>query len=181
MKKASQDLVIEHEAIVLTLNVLERITSLLEAGISVEISDIARIIYFITSFADKCHNGKEEMFLYPAFEEAGIRNENGPIGVMLAEHERGRDFVRIMKESVFNGSFHTERFIQAASGYINLLTNHIRKENFGLFPTGDVKLQPEKQAELARKFQTFEKVVIGRELYCELRAIPVGFAKKYLI
>jgi hemerythrin-like domain-containing protein len=33
---------------------------------------------FLTVFVDKCHHGKEEEFLFPALEAAGIAREGGP-------------------------------------------------------------------------------------------------------
>lgn len=45
---------------------------------------------FIRGFADGCHHKKEEGVLFPAMQSAGVPCERGPIGVMLAEHERGR-------------------------------------------------------------------------------------------
>ncbi len=51
-------------------------------------------------FADQCHHGKEEDLLFPAMEAAGIPRESGPIGVMLEEHNIGRQYVRGMAEAV---------------------------------------------------------------------------------
>jgi hemerythrin-like domain-containing protein len=33
---------------------------------------------FLSVFADTCHHGKEEDFLFPGLEAAGIPNEGGP-------------------------------------------------------------------------------------------------------
>ena len=57
-------------------------------------------IGFLKEFADKCHHGKEEGLLFPAMVAAGIPDKGGPIGVMLAEHTQGRQFIRDMEESL---------------------------------------------------------------------------------
>jgi hemerythrin-like domain-containing protein len=36
-------------------------------------------LVFLKEFADRCHHGKEEDFLFPALEKAGIKKEGGPI------------------------------------------------------------------------------------------------------
>lgn len=56
------------------------------------------MLEFFTVFVDKCHHGKEEEeLLFPAMEQAGVARDRGPIGVMLREHELGRECVRKMK------------------------------------------------------------------------------------
>lgn len=180
MEKASQDLINEHKAILLTLKVLEKICSILNSSKQVDYYDINQIVDFIKTFADKCHHGKEEGFLFPALEEAGIRKQNGPIGVMLLEHEQGREFVRQMQQSIAGNSIQANNFITSSTSYISLLRNHIDKENNILFPMGDARLSQEKQNELLKKFETFEEEVIGKGKHQELHHLLESLEKKYL-
>jgi hemerythrin-like domain-containing protein len=180
MEKASQDLMHEHKAILLILNVLEKICSLLKINEKANYQDIEQIIDFIKVFADKCHHGKEEGFLFPALEEAGIKKQNGPIGVMLIEHEKGRELVRLMQDSISDNSIQIDKFIESSTSYINLLRNHIEKENSILFPMGDARLSEAKQNELLKNFETFEDEVIGKGKHHELHLMPEKFEKKYL-
>jgi hemerythrin-like domain-containing protein len=180
MEKASQDLVHEHKAILIILSVLEKICSLFKTSKEVDYHDIEQIIDFIKTFADKCHHGKEEGFLFPALEEAGIKKENGPIGVMLLEHEKGRELVRLMQSSISGESIQIEKFVESSDAYINLLRNHIEKENSILFPMGDARLSQAKQDELLNKFETFEDEVIGKGKHHELHQILEKFEAKYL-
>jgi hemerythrin-like domain-containing protein len=180
MEKASEDLVQEHKAIQQALNVLEKMCSLIKASQKVDYQDIEQIIDFIKTFADKCHHGKEEGFLFPALEEAGIKKENGPIGVMLLEHEKGRELVRHMQSSFSGNLTQPEKFAEFSTAYINLLRNHIEKENSILFPMGDARLSQAKQVELLNKFETFENEVIGKDKHHELHLILEKFEAKYL-
>jgi hemerythrin-like domain-containing protein len=180
MEKASQDLIHEHNAILLTLSILEKICTSLETKREVDYLDIPQIIDFIKTFADKCHRGKEEGFLFPALEEAGIKKENGPIGLMLLEHEKGRELVRLMQSSISDESIQIEKFVESSTAYINLLRNHIEKENSILFPMGDARLSQEKQNELLNKFETFEDEVIGKGKHHELHQMLEKFEAKYL-
>jgi len=42
---------------------------------------------------DRCHQGKEEEFLFPSFESIGVPHEQGPVGVLLHEQEQGRRLI----------------------------------------------------------------------------------------
>lgn len=51
--------------------------------------DLRGFIGFLKEFADRCHHGREEGILFPALVNAGIPEQSGPIGVMLAEYVEG--------------------------------------------------------------------------------------------
>jgi hemerythrin-like domain-containing protein len=67
--------------------------------------------------------------------------EGGPIGVMLFEHQQGRAFVRQMRESLEAAKSGDQaglrQVIDGGRGYIDLLRNHIDKENNVLFMMAD--------------------------------------------
>lgn len=142
--------------------------------------DIEDIIEFLKVFADKCHHGKEEDFLFPALEKVGIKNQNGPIGVMLAQHRQGRELIKQMQESIEDKIINKQAFANAASSYVNLLRNHIEKENTILFPMSDTKLPVSIQKRLLDDFENHEKNVIGEGKHEELHVLLEKFKKKYL-
>jgi hemerythrin-like domain-containing protein len=180
MEKTSQDLIHEHKSILIALNVIEKMYERIQNDKVVDCSDIEDIIEFLKVFADKCHHGKEEKILFPALEEVGIKNENGPIGVMLAQHKQGREFIKQMLGSIANKTINKNAFVSAASSYVNLLRNHIEKEDTILFPLSDVKLSPSKQIELWMNFEALEKNVIGEGKHEELHLLLEKLEKKYL-
>ena len=180
MELASNDLIHEHDAILFALKVLDEICNRVESGKDVPVQDISDLIDFIKLFADKCHHGKEEGFLFPAMEEAGIQKQNGPIGVMLMEHVSGREFIKDMQTAVSGSAVNKPEFVKAARGYVSLLRSHIEKENNVLFPMGDVKISPSKQKELLEQFEKFEDEVIGKGKHEELHKQLHEFNLKYL-
>ena len=97
--KATGELRKEHEGIRIMLEILQTVAQKMVDGESVPRDEIDDIMEFLTIFVDTCHHGKEEEFLFPALESAGIARNNGPIGVMLHEHEQGRKFILNMKNS----------------------------------------------------------------------------------
>jgi len=180
MEKASLDLINEHKAILLTLEVLEKMSDKMVSGKDVDFKDIIGIIDFLKIFADKCHHGKEENYFFPALEEAGISKENGPIGVMLEEHTRGRILIKQMQDTVLSNTIQKEEFVNSSRAYVNLLRNHINKENNVLFPMGDERLTGEKQKELLINFEKYEEEVIGKGKHEELHLMLNRFKVKYL-
>jgi len=117
--------------------------------------------------------------LFPALEQAGIGKSNGPIGVMLAEHEQGRRIMSAMREALAGEAIRTDQFVQLAQSYIGLLRAHINKENNILFPMGDQRLTEVKQKELLEKFERFEEEVIGQGRHEQLHKLLKDLQNTY--
>lgn len=164
--KATEQLKHEHKAVMLMLKILDSISKKLEKNEKVSPQHLEAIIDFLKTFVDKCHHGKEEKLLFPLLEAKGIPNKGGPIGVMLAEHILGREFVKKISEAVSNysnnESIAKNIIIENINGYINLLTHHIEKENNMLFALTDNKLSPDEQSKLYMEFENLEENEIGK-------------------
>ncbi len=162
--KATDQLRAEHDGILTMLQILERITEQMGSGKEANLDHLDQIVEFLQVFADKCHHGKEEDFLFPALEKVGIPRQGGPIGVMLSDHDQGRKYIRAMREALEElkkGRDGKDAFAGAARGYIELLRSHIMKENDVLFVMGDRNLPEEQQSRLLEDFETLEKEKIG--------------------
>jgi len=155
--RPTDDLKNEHEAVQVLLGILDKVSERLESSGAVPTEHLDQMLDFLRGFVDKCHHGKEEAALFPAMEAAGVPREGGPIGVMLAEHEMGRGFVRQMAAAGSDGA----AFARAGRGYIALLTQHIHKENNVLFPMADKVLSAATQHRLEGEFGTIEETVVG--------------------
>jgi hemerythrin-like domain-containing protein len=163
--KATQELKNEHRGIEQMLRVLSAISENMGRGESLHLPHVDRIMEFLTVFIDKCHHGKEEEFLFPALEAAGVMREGGPIGVLLGEHDEGRRLVSRLDQCVAD---HRSGDRQAAAGiqetitaYVNLLQQHITKEDTVLFPLADERLGAEQAADLFEAFEQLERERIG--------------------
>lgn len=161
---ATEQLRAEHDGILTMLEILEEICERMTAGKKANLDHLEKIVEFLSVFADQCHHGKEEGLLFPALEKAGIPREGGPIGVMLTEHDHGREHIRNMRKALAElkeGREGEERFVEAATGYIELLRNHIQKENNVLFIMAEKSLSESEQESLLDQFETLEKEKIG--------------------
>jgi len=181
---AIEELKAEHQAVLLTIRILDQITSRLEAGQAVDIKHLDQIIEFLKVFVDKCHHGKEEKVLFPAMEEAGIPRQGGPIGVMFHEHEQGRSYVQGLISGVENYRTGKEdakaKIIENAQKYGRLLTTHIDKENNVLYVMAERVLSAAKMAGIAKAFEEIEEIEIGPNKHEEFHTILHALRDIYL-
>jgi hemerythrin-like domain-containing protein len=155
----------EHRGVERMLAIVDAASSRLAAGGDVPADLFLNAVDFFRGFTDGCHHAKEETELFPAMERRGIPHENGPIGVMLAEHEMGRTYVRAMAEAAQRYSqgdpLAAPGLVQCAQSYVSLLRQHIAKEDSRLFPMADRMLSEQEQAQLSEAFEVIERDQTG--------------------
>ncbi len=183
--KATDELKNEHEGIMAMLRVLQTVAEKFKHGERINTEHLDGILEFLSIFVDKCHHGKEEEFLFPALEIAGVPREGGPIGVMLSEHEQGRKLVARLKKAVTVSKSGVNENASSAhliiNEYVTLLTQHIAKENTLLFPMADAKLDSRKDTELFKAFERLEHERIGVGKHDEFHALLDQLKDTYLI
>jgi len=179
------ELKMEHQAVRMTLRVLETLCRRMEQpGQAVDVEHIDQLLEFFSVFVDQCHHGKEEQLLFPALEAAGVRREGGPIGVLLEEHERGREYVRRMtsrlSEYRAGEASGSPGFTREARGYIGLLDQHIQKEDSVLFPLAEKELSEARKSELSAGFERIEVDRIGLGRHEEFHRMLDHLERVYL-
>ena len=177
MKYASEDLMEEHEGILFGLKILEKMVNNLGGKNKPDDEDFREMINFLKLFADKCHHGKEENYLFKEMLAQGIPNENGPIGAMLQEHAQGRAYIAQMSQSLEAKDL--VGFQNAAKQYRDLLRGHITKENFVLFMIADQVIDEESQEQMFEDFELFEETVVGHGVHEELHAMIDTWAEAF--
>jgi hemerythrin-like domain-containing protein len=174
----------EHDAILRMLEVTEEAARRLDAGRPVAPETLAGLLEFFRLFADRCHHGKEEDLLFPLLEKKGLPRAGGPVGVMLYEHEEGRALIRGMAEAAeaYGGgdAAAARRWARAARGYVDLLRDHIAKENNVLFVMAENLLTPAEQADLASAFERVEEEKMGAGTHERLHALMDKLAAEIL-
>lgn len=161
-----EELKTEHRAVEAALDTLAKIAAEVEASDSgAGFTDAMNLIDFFRTFVDTCHHGKEEGFLFPALQEIGVSSSNGPIGVMLREHDAGRNHVQEMIKALSRieagDRDAAAAFKMSANGYIDLLRQHIEKEDHVLFRIAEERLSTGVKTKLSESFERLEKEKIG--------------------
>ncbi len=155
--RATDELKADHRAIERVLDCLDYLALQWHRQGSLDQDSAQQAIEFLRHFADGCHHNKEEQVLFPRMESLGVPKENGPIGVMLHEHEEGRQLLRLMDAAVTewsNGNRHAgDAFARAAEDYSALLRQHISKEDHCLFAMADHVFTDKDQSEMITAFQ----------------------------
>jgi hemerythrin-like domain-containing protein len=174
----------EHEAILKMLAVTEEVARRVEGGEQVEPEILANLLEFFRLFADKCHHGKEEDLLFPQLEKKGMPRTGGPVGVMLAEHDQGRQLIQQMAKATEaypnQPATAGPAWTQAARGYVDLLRAHIAKEDNVLFVMAERMLTPEEQTALAEGFEKIEVEKMGAGTHERLHAMMAKLIKDIL-
>lgn len=184
--KPIQFLVTEHEVITSVLDAVEAMAQ--RGDEEFEQTFFEKAFDFFPTFADKFHHAKEEDLLFPLLEARGIPREGGPIGCMLADHDEGRAHVGAVREALkrtAEGDSEARAIVRnEALAYVNLLHQHIIKENTILYVVGDQQLTSLDKEELLQKFDQASNEVLPfavREKYLalarELRA-AAGLSEK---
>jgi len=162
--KATQQLKDEHGGIKIMLRILEQVCRQLEAAGNLNKGHFEGILEFLSVFVDMCHHGKEEELLFPALIAAGVPKE-GPVAVLLHEHEMGRNYVKAMSQAhaayLAGDRSSSKDIARNARGYIALMKDHIEKENKVLFVTADSRLSEKTQNQLFEGFEKIEAERIG--------------------
>ena len=93
-----------------------------------------KVIDFIRNYADKFHHAKEEDILFKEFNKCAEegRVHCNPVEQMLVEHDEGRRCVKMMELGLDENN--KEELIKGSGGYINLIREHIFKEDNILYP-----------------------------------------------
>ncbi len=169
MKKATEDLVNEHNTILQVLTIMEKVVTVDKRDTALKLEFGRELVFFLKTFADQCHHGKEEGYLFPELINAGVQNQGGPIGVMLHEHVLGREYITSMSSALDENNY--VEFVSYTEKYISLLRNHINKENNVLFPMADRLLDESRQNDLFEKFEEHEEYVIGHGVHEQLHSM----------
>jgi hemerythrin-like domain-containing protein len=150
----------EHRIIEERLDGLEQDVAALRAGAPFKREAFDQALDFFRNFADGCHHAKEEKLLFPRMQERGVAGAGGPIAVMLREHDEGRAYLGAVRENLAAAAQGLAparaAVIANSTSYIELLRQHIYKEDNILFRMAHVVLGPDDVADLQREFAAIE-------------------------
>ena len=167
----------EHLVIAKVVGAAPVLADRLEAGQFVDVETLLGVVEFMRTFADKCHHGKEEELLFPTLAHKGVPTQGCPIGVLTAEHARGRALTKELAEAAeaypSGEPAAREAVVKSLRGIAALYPNHIWKEDYLLFPMTEKVLSVEEQQSLYKQFELVEER-IGRDVHQRLEHFAEG-------
>jgi hemerythrin-like domain-containing protein len=149
----------------------------------IDVASAEAAVEFLRTFADTCHHKKEEDVLFPALARAGFGPEGGPVAVMLEEHELGRKYLgRIdaaLQAARNRAPDAAGAFADAVRAYVDLLTQHISKEDHILFPMADHAIQGSELAAVRAGFDRAEDALDHGRLHARMIGIADALGVRY--
>lgn len=152
--EAIQVMMSEHARIVGVLDALDAFAGA-ACDTAADRLELGRFLQFFREYADGCHHGKEEHVLFLAMFRHGFSLEEGPLGMMVFEHQdlrdllgRVRDLVR--QEAPWSGE-EREQLAATIRTYTGVLREHIVKEDELLYPLAREQLPPAVREQVDRE------------------------------
>lgn len=139
---------------------------------------IEALIDFLIEYGDNYHNAKEENFYFPLLIERGLPQQ-GPVNVMLLEHQSERDFLDKIKTHILQDKKLNSEIIDIINEFCNLTKNHIWKENDILYPMGSKLLDDKDNEFLIKNFLSLDTEKYGQEPQKRFYVMLESFEKKY--
>jgi hemerythrin-like domain-containing protein len=176
--EAIEILMSEHRTILAAIDALLGFSESVQRGDD-DHAELGRFVRFVQEYADAHHHAKEEGVLFEALIEAGFPRQAGPVGMMLHEHDLGRQHVAVLSALAARPSPWTaddrRELADAANGYGQLLRAHIHKEDAILYPMAEQRLSgslafqveagcAQMEATAAASGKRAELEALGREL-----------------
>ncbi len=159
-REITSALVAEHRLILRMLDVLERNALRTRRGEFRDYAFYLDAVDFIRTYADRFHHAKEEDILFEELVANGMPRANSPVAAMLMEHDRGRAFVKAMEaaaRAALAGKQGQDEAIAAnALGYLELLREHIAKEDGILYPLAERLIPAERRDAIVTAYAAAE-------------------------
>lgn len=143
-------------------------------------SAISTLLDVLWDYGETCHNMKEEKVYFPLLLERGMPPQ-GPVAVMLAEHQKERDYLNKLKSLLPEAKQNKEleqEFSNIFGEYSALTKDHIWKENDILYPMGRKFVQPDDVPYLVTEFKRIEQESLGVGAYTRYKTLVDALEKE---
>ncbi len=141
---------------------------------------IQTLVDVLWDYGEQYHNMKEEKVYFPLLIENGMPQQ-GPIAVMLQEHELERTYLNKIKqflsEADKSDTADTE-LKEIINKYSSLTKDHIWKENDILYPMGKRFVNPDDEPYLITEFRRIEQETLGVGAYTRYKTLVDALEKE---
>jgi hemerythrin-like domain-containing protein len=137
------------------MRALEGMCFIIRVGGVVPSGELSKLLDFIRNYADRLHHVKEETHLFPALEEIGVPDGDGPLAFLRNEHETERRLLKDLEQTVEeyrHDSAAGAKFGSAALQFKDHLIGHMQQEEAILFRLAEEMLDDRIKDSLTRAF-----------------------------
>jgi hemerythrin-like domain-containing protein len=181
--KPTEILSAEHRVIEEVLDCVEKIAQEAMLRRVLDVDAASKALRVLKTFADTCHHGKEERLLFPKMQSRGLPAGVGPIAMMLDEHDTGRAHLRGMDAAIrtlSGGDRNSLRiFAEHAIEYVELMREHIAKEDNILFPMAEAVFSDFDRRDLCDAFDHAEHAELGDGTHETMLALADELAERF--
>lgn len=150
-------LILDHNT---TERVFEAVATALEQPDGPPLRMLEAFRDYALNYIDGCHNLKEERCLFPRLEAAGLPRDGGPLGAMLEEHERSREqlprLIETVDAFVAGERARLPELSERFKEYAELLRGHFWKETDILYPMGKRLIDEPESERIVREIEALE-------------------------
>jgi len=155
----------EHGMAMRMLAVLKKLLESVEDGTEGGTEDLESVLLVLEGYVDRCHHGKEERLVFPEVRKAGEGDMEVMVDELALDHGKAADLLRRMKEEVPSGPSFSKLDVEAleplARSYIELMREHIRKENARLLPLCEAVFPEEASGSALRRMEALDEELLG--------------------
>lgn len=160
----------EHSVILEVLAAAEREASQVASGAVVRPEFWQRYLDFLAGYTDRCHHEKEDV-LFAELEACGLPRDFGPTHAMRAEHESMRRGIRRLREVLTAAAADTDALCRSVWVGIDMLREHIEKEDHKLFPVARRMLDLVATSNVQSGFARIESERVPIDLICRYELV----------
>jgi hemerythrin-like domain-containing protein len=182
--KPTADLMNEHKAIRLMISVMSNISNSIKENKVFYTNDVEKIVDFLSVYADKCHRTKEESVFFPALLMTDYPSKKMPVGLLINEHLIAKGYLEEILSSSVNcklgSTFSCDRIADCMANYVELIDNHMQKEEEDFFPLANKALSEEAQIEISKQFKMINDEFLGMDVHDHYDELLKLMESKYL-
>ena len=159
-------LVEEHRVIMNVIDAMSVMAAALLDGKAIEPPMLLSTVIFMKTYAGKCHQGKEEGYLFPLLQTRGVSTNECSVRVLLREHQAEQKLIGSLMEATQAYAAKNSRETRTTLAgvfqqVINHYPAHVRKEAYFVFPLANKVLSDEDNQNLLQGFAIVD-TAIGR-------------------
>ena len=170
--KCTDLLMQEHKVILRCLYVLEEMGCCIQRGEYIPQDDVKSVIGFLREFADDHHQAMEESALFPELMRTAAAQERA-LQHLLFEHDQERSLVEALQDALLTKK--GMDFVEFGARLVELIRNHIRKEDTILFHIVENCLSTEQDEKIDAEFAKFK---IDEKHLANLRHLEWEYLRK---